>query len=39
MQTKRQKGVALVTVGLLGWATGTWLPPELVAELLGSLGL
>lgn len=39
MITKRQKGAALVTVGLLGWVTGTWLPPELVAELLGNLGL
>ncbi len=39
MTSKRQKGAALVTVGPLGWATGTFLPPELVAQLLGGLGL
>ncbi|WP_277345531.1 hypothetical protein [Billgrantia bachuensis] len=35
----QKRGAALGMVGVLGWFTGTFLPPELLVELLGGFGL
>lgn len=33
---KQKKGAAYAVVGLLGWFSGTFLPPEVVAQIIGA---
>lgn len=34
---RTKKAASLGVVALLGWASGTWLPPEVIAQILGAV--
>lgn len=36
LTSNQRRGAALGIVGLIGWFSGTWLPPETVADILGA---